>query len=148
MTIKVKYTPAEQHNQQTKTDNQNPSKTDENRPTSPHIQIYKWEWTMAYSILHRISAIGVGVIALIFTLSFYVVPEYFDVIHLINEFLIFKLAYFIALLVIGYYIFATIKYMIWSRVKGLELAPAQKLGHASLIATIIFAIGVFCYGVI
>ncbi|MDF1750127.1 MAG: succinate dehydrogenase, cytochrome b556 subunit, partial [Alphaproteobacteria bacterium] len=35
--------------------------TTENRPLSPHLQIYRWQWTMAYSILHRATGIGLGV---------------------------------------------------------------------------------------
>jgi succinate dehydrogenase / fumarate reductase cytochrome b subunit len=30
------------------------------RPLSPHLQIYRWYWTMASSILHRISGIGLA----------------------------------------------------------------------------------------
>jgi len=34
------------------------------RPLSPHLQIYRWSWTMAMSIAHRVtgSALYVGTI--------------------------------------------------------------------------------------
>lgn len=40
------------------------------RPLSPHLQIYRWTWTMAMSIFHRITAIAlyVGTIFLAFWL--------------------------------------------------------------------------------
>lgn len=28
------------------------------RPLSPHLQIYRWTWTMAMSVFHRITGIG------------------------------------------------------------------------------------------
>lgn len=28
------------------------------RPLSPHVQIWKWHWTMAGSIFHRVSGVG------------------------------------------------------------------------------------------
>ena len=28
------------------------------RPLSPHLQIWKWHWTMAGSIFHRVSGVG------------------------------------------------------------------------------------------
>ena len=31
------------------------------RPLSPHLQIYAWQWTMALSILHRASGVGLSV---------------------------------------------------------------------------------------
>ena len=30
------------------------------RPLSPHLQIYRWQWTMIYSILHRTTGIVVS----------------------------------------------------------------------------------------
>ena len=31
------------------------------RPLSPHLQIYRWQWTMALSILHRATGIALSV---------------------------------------------------------------------------------------
>ena len=30
------------------------------RPLSPHLQIYRWQWTMALSILHRTAGVALG----------------------------------------------------------------------------------------
>jgi len=37
------------------------------RPLSPHLQIYKFEWTMALSITHRITGVGLAVGTLLLT---------------------------------------------------------------------------------
>lgn len=28
------------------------------RPLSPHLQVYRWQWTMALSIIHRATGVG------------------------------------------------------------------------------------------
>ena len=132
-------------NYKNKNDNQGGYK--KQRPISPHLQIYKWEPSMAYSILHRASAVGVGMImlfliALAIFLPFEITPE------LINDYIIAKLIYIAILLVVGYYIFATIKYMIWGKAKGLDIKTSARLGHISMICTIIFTIGVYFCGVL
>ena len=40
------------------------------RPLSPHLQIYRWQWTMALSILHRATgcALAVGTLLLVYWL--------------------------------------------------------------------------------
>ena len=40
--------------------------TPKSRPLSPHIQIYKWQWTSALSILHRLTGVTLGLLLLIF----------------------------------------------------------------------------------
>ena len=35
--------------------------SDAQRPLSPHLGIYKWQLTMASSILHRATGVGLGV---------------------------------------------------------------------------------------
>ena len=37
------------------------------RPLSPHLQVYKFEWTMALSITHRITGVGLAVGTLLLT---------------------------------------------------------------------------------
>lgn len=35
--------------------------TSNDRPLSPHLQIYRWQWTMALSILHRATGLALVV---------------------------------------------------------------------------------------
>ena len=43
------------------------SDSTDKRPMAPHLQIWKWHWTMAASIFHRASGIALYVGAIIFT---------------------------------------------------------------------------------
>ena len=47
-----------------------------NRPLSPHLQVYRWEWTMLLSITHRATGIALAVGALLLTVSYAVYREY------------------------------------------------------------------------
>jgi succinate dehydrogenase / fumarate reductase cytochrome b subunit len=40
----------------------------DNRPLSPHIQVYRWQWTMLLSILHRATGIALSVGTLLLAL--------------------------------------------------------------------------------
>ena len=133
-------------NYKNKNDNQDGYK--KQRPVSPHLQIYKWEPSMAYSILHRASAAGVGVIMLFLITMAIFMPYEIAIPELIKNYIIAKLIYIAILLVVGYYIFATIKYMIWGKAKGLDIKTSVWLGHISVICTIIFTIGVYFCGVL
>jgi succinate dehydrogenase / fumarate reductase cytochrome b subunit len=149
MTVTIKRTTVDGANQSLDCESPHRKKK---RPVSPHIQIYKWEFTMLYSILHRASAVGVGVIALVFMLFFAGLVQGLQdnpsgiVWHIYRfTFGIDSVAYIIiglSALVVGYYIFATIKYMIWSSAKGLSIQSARIMGHISVLCSIIFAIGV------
>jgi succinate dehydrogenase / fumarate reductase cytochrome b subunit len=136
MSIKIKY-----NNKNKRNKNKNSI-----RPVSPHIQIYKWEWTMVYSILHRASALGVGKIMILIYLSILFLPNDISLLILIKNYTIAKIIYFLSVLCINYYIFATIKYIVWDLAEGLDLTTAKWLGHSSAIATIIFTIGIYSYG--
>ena len=41
------------------------------RPLSPHLQVYRWQWTMALSILHRATgvALAVGTLLLVWWIT-------------------------------------------------------------------------------
>ena len=36
-----------------------------NRPLSPHLQVYRWQWTMMLSITHRATGVALAVGALL-----------------------------------------------------------------------------------
>lgn len=147
--ININY--EKQSNQEQSLGKASPERT-KMRPVSPHIAIYKWEWTMIYSIMHRISAVGVGVIMLTFLLSGLLLPfttwSDLSFFQLFEDFFLIKIYYAASVFCIAYYIFATIKYLLWGRVIGLDLQRSKWLGHSSLIATILFTAGVLYNAII
>lgn len=108
------------------------------RPLSPHIGIYRWQWTMAMSIAHRAS--GLALVAGTLLLSWWLIaaasgPAAFadaqDFIgSWIGVILLFgwSAAFF-------YHLANGIRHLLWDSGSMLELGPAYNSGVAVLIAT-------------
>lgn len=102
------------------------------RPLSPHLQIYRWQWTMALSILHRITGctLAVGVPVLVFWLATaaYAPACYAwfieHVKHPIGHWLLvgWTLAFF-------YHLFAGIRHLVWDTGHGYALSTARASGY-------------------
>jgi succinate dehydrogenase / fumarate reductase cytochrome b subunit len=107
--------------------------TTENRPLSPHLQIYRWQWTMAYSILHRATgiALGVGTLLLVWWLvALATGPLAFaDAQAVVGSFLgrLFLFGWTFALF---YHLANGIRHLVWDTGYGFDLDVAQKTGHA------------------
>jgi succinate dehydrogenase / fumarate reductase cytochrome b subunit len=107
--------------------------TTENRPLSPHLQIYRWQWTMAYSILHRATgiALGVGTLLLVWWLvALATGPEAFaDAQAVVGSFFgrLFLFGWTFALF---YHLANGLRHLVWDAGYGFDLDVAQKTGHA------------------
>jgi succinate dehydrogenase / fumarate reductase cytochrome b subunit len=108
------------------------------RPLSPHLGIYRWQWTMSLSILHRVTgcALAVGTLLLIYWLwAAASGPEtYFRANAFIG-------GWFGRLLLFGwtvalfYHLFNGIRHLLWDAGKGFELRTAWLSGMFVVGAT-------------
>ncbi len=108
------------------------------RPLSPHLQIYRWQWTMALSIAHRASGVAlvVGILLLVWWLVAAAAgPDAFAsaqgfIGSFIGQILLFgwSVAFF-------FHLCNGIRHLIWDSGKMLELGPAQGSAMAVLVAT-------------
>ncbi len=108
------------------------------RPLSPHLQIYRWQWTMALSIAHRASgmALVVGTLLLVWWLVAAAAgPSAFEAAQgfigsFIGQILLFgwSVAFF-------YHLSNGVRHLIWDSGRMLELGPAQGSGMAVLVST-------------
>ncbi len=122
--------------------------TTQKRPTSPHIQIYKWEWTMLYSILHRATAMGcmmIGVLALILLISINLLPPLGMILLWILTSILGYAIWFVVFLTISYFIYADIKHMLWGNPDILELPQAKLYGNITIALSIITALAVWVW---
>ena len=105
------------------------------RPLSPHIQIYRWQWTMTYSILNRATGIALSVGALLLagwvsTLAFS--PPLFESL---NALLATPLGVFC---LVGwtwslfYHMAGGLRHLFWDAVKGFDLKTGEITGHLAL----------------
>lgn len=121
-----------------------------NSPLSPHLQIYRWQTTSLLSILHRItgvvSSLG-SVVIIIYLLSIGAGKDAFESIIFLSDNI------FIRTLLIGlsfciyFYLFSTIRHLLWDYGFGLDLSIAKITGWLALsiavVMTIIFWLNLY-----
>lgn len=114
------------------------------RPLSPHLQIYRWQWTMALSILHRASgiALAAGTLLLLFwLLAAAAGPEVYARAERclgswIGRGLL--LGWSFALF---FHLANGIRHLFWDMGRGFELKTAERSAKVVIAASILLTIG-------
>ena len=119
-----------------------------NRPTSPHIQIYKWNICSLTSIMHRMSGIiqylsmiVVSWYIAIFTYNYDAAGGVYECDCVIWQYFEYLAgAATIALIVaVSYHSLNGIRHLFWDIGKGFELPVARFTGYLVIISAIIIA---------
>ena len=101
------------------------------RPLSPHLQIYRWSWTMAMSVAHRItgSSLYVGTVLLAaWFVSLAAGPEAYAWAQWFFGSLIGYLVLFGYTWVLLHHMLGGVRHLVWDFGHGME--PAQRIGMA------------------
>lgn len=114
-----------------------------NRPLSPHLQVYRWQYTMTLSILHRATgcALSVGLILFVYWLAAiaggeaaYAQAQAFFAHPLMQIVLVgFSFAFF-------YHFMNGIRHLMWDTGHGLERRSARLSGWIAFIAAVVFTV--------
>ncbi len=119
------------------------------RPLSPHLQVYKWQRSMFYSILHRTASVGIGIIAILLLITMVIVDLENHLSYLILSFLfsfvgdVFLIA---SVACVSYYVFATLKYMFWDFAVLLEIPQSTYIGDITVFLSILSTVWItLCY---
>lgn len=126
------------------------------RPLSPHLQIYGWKITMAASITHRITGVGLAIGSLLLTcwlLSLAGGPESYAALQA------FLGSWFGRLLLLGftwslmYHLCNGIRHLFWDTGRGFEVATANRTAWAAftgsvLLTLIVWVLAYSCRGAI
>ena len=118
----------------------------DSRPLSPHLGIYKKLLTAVFSILHRLTGIGLSIGSIFITLlivSIAMGPQYFFYSQLIFSMFVFKFILFLWTLAIFYHLYNGIRYLFWSFGTGIELKTVYISGYLVLFFTLISTIGIW-----
>ena len=110
------------------------------RPLSPHLQVYRWPISMALSISHRVTGVGLAVGTLLFTLWL--------VAAAISDQAFASVQWFLAtpiglLLLFGwsaallFHFFAGIRHLVWDAGYGFDQPWYNRSAWAVVIATIV-----------
>ena len=113
--------------------------SNDDRPLSPHISIYRWPITMVLSILHRITgiALSVGLVVLVAWLFDAASgPEAYSVFMAVMDSLIGKLMLIAWSLAFFYHLSNGARHLIWDSGRGLEKSSANLSSWLVLAATV------------
>lgn len=120
-----------------------------NRPLSPHLQIYKWQFTMLSSILHRASGIILagGLVAIISGFIFIAMgQENFQLLQYFGGTVIGKIGLFILTLAYSYHFCNGLRHLAWDAGWGFELSTAEQTAKLVALGSIIMTIAIFAIG--
>ena len=111
------------------------------RPTSPHLQIYSWQWTMVFSITHRLTGlfISVGMVFLSFKLLLLAFggAESFAYIGIFSRqpfFFALKIFFTWSLL---FHMLNGVRHLIWDGGAMLSLGLARASGYSMFLLSIV-----------
>jgi succinate dehydrogenase / fumarate reductase cytochrome b subunit len=105
------------------------------RPLSPHLQVYRWYFTMALSIGHRVTGVGLALGLVLLTwwlLALASGPEAFATVQAAMHSVLGVLVLFIYTFVLFYHLANGVRHLAWDAGYGFELPVAINSGIAVL----------------
>ena len=120
-----------------------------NRPLSPHLQVYRLQWTMLLSISHRITGVGlaVGTLLLVYRqASAAAGPESFATAQAIVGSFIGRLFLFGWTFALFYHLCNGIRHLVWDAGYGFELDDAYRSGLAVVGASVALTVSSWILG--
>jgi succinate dehydrogenase / fumarate reductase cytochrome b subunit len=121
----------------------------ENRPLSPHLQVYKWLWTMMFSIIHRATgvALAVGTLALVcWLMALASGPEYFDFVQTAFGSILGRIALLGWTWSLFYHLSNGIRHLVWDAGWGFELGVAQASGWIVMLSSVVLTLIAWGFG--
>lgn len=119
------------------------------RPLSPHLQIYKWTWTMAMSVFHRLTGVALygGTILIVWWLVALAAGPgpYSYVQGAINSFLG-RIILFGFTWAIFHHMLGGIRHFIWDFGYGFEKEARHALARLTLIGSAVLTLLVWVIG--
>lgn len=113
------------------------------RPLSPHLQIYSWTWTMAMSVIHRItgSALYVGTLLIVYWLvSLAAGPEAFETAQAVFGSVIGRFVLFGYTWALLHHMAGGIRHFVWDFGLAFERNARMNLSRATLIVSAVLTV--------
>lgn len=110
------------------------------RPLSPHLQVYHFGWTMGFSILHRVTGVGLSlgtVLLLWWLLAMMQGPEAYAQAQAFFAHWFGRLLLFGWSLALIYHFCNGIRHLLWDTGWGLDLVTARASAMVVAVATVL-----------
>lgn len=123
----------------------------DNRPLSPHLQIYRPQWTSVLSISHRATgiALSVGTLMLVWWLAAAASgPEAYDGFQGFAGSILGQLFLFGWTFCLFYHLLNGIRHLMWDTCRGLDLPTAYRSGMAVVAGTAVLTLLTWIVGYI
>jgi succinate dehydrogenase / fumarate reductase cytochrome b subunit len=114
-----------------------------NRPLSPHLDVYKFEWTMALSIAHRITGVALTLGAALvawWLLAAATSPDYFALVDGLMTSWLGALVLLGSTFALWYHAANGVRHLMWDTGYGLDLATAERSGKIVVIAAAVLTL--------
>lgn len=113
------------------------------RPLSPHLQVYRWPITMATSILHRMTGVGLGLGTLL--LAWWLVaaaagPEQFAIAKAVLGSWLGLVVLFGFTWALFYHLCNGLRHLYWDIGRGFEKTTAARLSWVVIIASVVLTL--------
>jgi len=118
--------------------------TTQNRPLSPHLQVYRWQITMVMSILHRATGIVLAASSLMLVYWLGALasgPQAYAIAMGRLGSPLGLLLLFCASAAFFYHLCNGIRHLVWDSGRGFEIAQLYASGWTAFIASILLAAG-------
>ncbi|HAA92784.1 MAG TPA: succinate dehydrogenase, cytochrome b556 subunit [Rhodospirillaceae bacterium] len=116
------------------------------RPLSPHLQIYRWQWTMALSILHRATGVALSAGAVLLAgwlMTLAMGSAEFDILMGILTSIPGQICMIGWTWSIFYHLGSGIRHLFWDAGKGYSLPVAQISGYVVVGQSIVLTAAVW-----
>jgi succinate dehydrogenase / fumarate reductase cytochrome b subunit len=113
------------------------------RPLSPHLQVYRWQLTSVMSILHRMTgvALAVGTLLLVYWLIAAAAgPDAFATAQELIGSILGRILLFGWTVALFYHLCNGIRHLFWDAGRGFELRTAYASGWAVVVATAVLSV--------
>lgn len=113
------------------------------RPLSPHLQIYKWTWTMAMSVVHRVTGVGLyaGTVLIVAWLAALAAgPGPYECARWLMTSIIGKLVLFAYTWALFHHMLGGVRHFIWDTGAGFERNTRMALAKFTLVGSVVLTI--------
>jgi succinate dehydrogenase / fumarate reductase cytochrome b subunit len=114
-----------------------------NRPLSPHLDVYRWQWSNTLSILHRLTGVMLAAGALVLTLWLTALaagPGAYDAISAVLSSPLGLLALAGWTFCFFYHLCNGIRHLAWDAGYGFDIPRARASGRAVVIAAVLLTV--------